>query len=61
MCGLHHNHLSSSPFSLKPKQDESHILCAVREIEQVCHGDKRVVQSFNGCYPLVCIYRQHLL
>lgn len=38
-----------------------HLLRAVREVQQVCHGDKGVVQSLHGRDALVGVQRQHLL
>lgn len=38
-----------------------HLLRAVREVQQVRHGDKGVVQSLHGRDALVCVQRQHLL
>lgn len=37
------------------------LLRAVREVQQVCHGDKGVVESLHGRDALVGVQRQHLL
>lgn len=36
------------------------VLCAVRKIEKMRHGNKRVVERFDGADPLVSVYGQHL-
>lgn len=36
------------------------VLCAVRKIEKMRHGNKRVVERFDGGDPLVSVYGQHL-
>lgn len=38
-----------------------HLLGTMGEVKQVCHGDKGVVQSFNGSDSLISIDGQHLL
>lgn len=37
------------------------LLRTVREVQQVSHGDKGVVQSLHGRDPFVRVQRQHLL
>lgn len=36
------------------------LLCAVREVEEVRHGNKGVVERFDGGDPLVCVNGEHL-
>lgn len=39
---------------------EGHVLCAVWEIEEMRHGNKWVVERFDGGDSLVCVDGQHL-
>lgn len=36
------------------------LLCTVRKVEEMRHGNKGVVERFNGGDPLVCVNCQHL-
>lgn len=49
--------------SLVSKTDthtHTYVLCAVRKVQEMCHGYKRVVECLDGCNAFVRIDGQHL-